>query len=89
VKVLPVLVGDQLVNADESTILRGQYPLLRPLCLVFDRGGKPEDVARIKAVLHYILSREGQLDAVKAGYFPLNIDQIRQQQDVLGVEMVR
>lgn len=89
VKILPVLIGDQLVSADESTILRGQYPLLRPLCLVFDRGGKPEDVARIKAMMHYVLSREGQLDAVKAGYFPLNIDQIRQQQDVLGVEMVR
>jgi hypothetical protein len=40
-------------------------------------------------MLHYVLSREGQLDAVKAGFFPLNIDQIRQQQDVLGVEMVR
>jgi phosphate transport system substrate-binding protein len=89
VKTLPLALGDRMINADESTILLGQYPLLRPICLVFDRGGKPESVANIKTMLHYVLSREGQLDAVKAGYFPLNIDQIRQQQDVLGVEMVR
>jgi hypothetical protein len=57
--------------------------------LVFDRGGKLETVTNIKTMLQYVLSREGQLDAVKAGYFPLNIDQIRQQQDVLGLEMVR
>ena len=89
VKTLPLALGDRMINADESTILLGQYPLLRPICLVFDRGGKTESVANIKTMLHYVLSREGQLDAVKAGYFPLNIDQIRQQQDVLGVEMVR
>lgn len=89
VKALPLAIGDRMITADETTILLGQYPLLRPICLVFDRGGKPESVANVKTMLHYVLSREGQLDAVKAGYFPLNIDQIRQQQDVLGVEMVR
>lgn len=89
VKVLPIAMGEQIIEANESAILLGQYPLLRPICLVFDRGGKPENVANIKAMLNYVLSREGQLDAVKAGYFPLNIDQIRQQQDVLGVEIVR
>jgi phosphate transport system substrate-binding protein len=89
VKVLPLAMDERLVSADEASILLGQYPLLRPICLVFDRGGKPENVANIKTMLHYVLSREGQLDAVKAGFFPLNIDQIRQQQDVLGVEMVR
>lgn len=89
VKTLPLALGEQMIAANESTILLGQYPLLRPICLVFDRGGKPENVAHITNLLNYALSREGQLDVVKAGYFPLNIDQIRQQQDVLGVEMVR
>lgn len=89
VKALPLAIGDRMINADEASILLGQYPLLRPICLVFDRGGKPENVANIKTMLQYVLSREGQLDAVKAGYFPLNIDQVRQQQDVLGVELVR
>lgn len=89
VKALPLAIGERMITADESSILLGQYPLLRPICLVFDRGGKPETVTNIKTMLQYVLSREGQLDAVKAGYFPLNIDQIRQQQDVLGLEMVR
>jgi len=89
VKALPIAAGDQIIEASEATILKGQYPLMRPICLVYDRGGKPEEIAKINGLLHYILSREGQLDAVKAGYFPLNIDQIRQQQDVIGVEMIR
>ena len=88
-KALPIQFGTQLIEPTEATILRGGYPLVRPLMLVFDKAGPAAAVELNRQFLRFVLSREGQLDAVKAGYYPLNQSLIRQQQDVLGIESFR
>ncbi len=88
-KMLAIQLERTVVQPDEATILQGRYPVVRPVVLVFDSAGPPEAVNLNKQFLRFVLSREGQLDVVKSGYFPLNPAQLRQQQDALGFERFR
>ncbi len=89
VKKVPLLVQGQLVQADESSVLAGRYPLMRPLMLVVDKQQLKSDGGLREAVLQYVLSKDGQTEVMKAGFFPLNPGFIRQQLDAISGQQLR
>ncbi len=69
----------QVIDATDANFLAGRYPMVRPLSLVLDRGQLTQDGGLRASILKYILSRDGQREAILAGFFPLNPDFIRQE----------
>ena len=69
----------QVVEATDANFLAGQYPMVRPLSLVLDRAQLSQDGGLRGSILKYILSRDGQREAILNGFFPLNPDFIRQE----------
>jgi len=79
VRPITLLLNGQRIEASESSFLAGQYPLVRPLCLVLDKSLLAKDNGLRSSILSYILSRDGQTEAIRAGFFPLDPNFIRQQ----------
>jgi phosphate transport system substrate-binding protein len=79
VRMVPLLINGEKVDATERAILSGKYPLMRPLVLVIDKDQIAKDGGVREAVIEYVLSRDGQMDVMKAGFYPLNPSFIRQQ----------
>ncbi len=74
-----LMMNQQKVEASESSFLSGSYPLVRPLSLVFDKSMASKDKGLRESVLRYILSRDGQSEAIRAGFYPLDPNFIRQE----------
>jgi phosphate transport system substrate-binding protein len=72
-------IHGQVVEANDANFLAGKYPMVRPLSLVLDRAQLGQDRGLRQSILKYILSRDGQREAILAGFFPLNPDFIRQE----------
>jgi len=72
-------IRGQVVDATDTNFLAGQYPMVRPLSLVFDRAQLSQDGGLRASIIKYILSRDGQREAILTGFFPLNPDFIRQE----------
>lgn len=79
VRTVPLLLNGQKVEASESSFLSGAYPLVRPLSLVFDKSLVAKDNGLRQAIAQYILSRDGQAEAIRAGFYPLDPNFIRQE----------
>lgn len=80
--------GKPLVEAEPANAYSGQYPLSRFLLLyVNQKPGTELDPLR-REFLRYILSKEGQSDAVKEGFYPLTADLAKKQLDPLGIKLV-
>jgi len=69
----------QIIEANDTNFLAGMYPMVRPLSLVLDRAQLQQDGGLRASILKYILSRDGQREAMLAGFYPLNPDFIRQE----------
>ena len=76
-----LLIRGTTIPATEESFLTGQYPLVRPLILVFDRTQMKSDGGLRESMLRYILSRDGQMEAIRAGFFPLDPSFIHQELD--------
>jgi phosphate transport system substrate-binding protein len=88
VRRVPLMVQGQMVPADEASVLAGRYPLTRPLMLVLDKSQLEADGRLRESVLRFVLSRDGQTAATKAGFYPLNPSFIRQQlQEIAGQQL--
>jgi phosphate transport system substrate-binding protein len=88
VRMLPLLINGEKIEPTEKSILSGKYPLMRPLVLVIDKDQIGKDGGLREAVLEYVLSRDGQMDVMKAGFYPLDPTFIRQQlASVNGVQL--
>ncbi|MEI7462255.1 MAG: PstS family phosphate ABC transporter substrate-binding protein [Pirellula sp.] len=83
-----ILNGVQ-VPASEQSFLAGQYPFVRPLLLVVDKAQMAIDGGLRESVLRYILSRDGQMEAIRAGFFPIDPAFIRQQLDQISGPQMR
>ena len=75
--------------ATEQSFLSGQYPFVRPLLLVIDKSQMASDGGLREAMLRYVLSRDGQLEAVREGFFPLDPAFIRKQLDQISGPQMR
>ena len=79
VRSLALMLNGKKVDASESSFLSGLYPLVRPLALVLDKSLLAKDNGLRSSIISYILSRDGQTEAIRAGFFPLDPNFIRQQ----------
>lgn len=83
VKAVPLVLNGVPVPATEQAFLAGQYPFVRPLLLVIDKSQMAVDGGLREAVLRYILSRDGQLEAVREGFYPMDPGFIRQELELI------
>jgi phosphate transport system substrate-binding protein len=79
VRAVPLMLNNQKVDASETSFLAGRYPLVRPLSLVLDKSLVAKDSGLREAILRFILSRDGQTEAIRAGFYPLDPNFIRQE----------
>lgn len=63
--------GEAFVEASYENALSGKYPLSRYLYIYFNKTPDKPLTPELKAFLHFILSKQGQEQAVRDGYFPL------------------
>lgn len=72
VRPLALEINGKTVIASERSFLNGEYPLVRPLTLVFDKDLLDNDNGLRREILNYVLSRQGQQEVLRAGFFPIN-----------------
>ena len=83
VRAVPLILNGQRIPATEQSFLCGQYPFVRPLILVIDKSQMASDGGLREGILRYILSRDGQMEAIREGFFPMDPAFIRQQLDLI------
>ncbi|MCY2984549.1 MAG: substrate-binding domain-containing protein [Planctomycetota bacterium] len=89
VRPVSLIMNGVRVPATEQSFLSGQYPFVRPLLLIIDKAQMGSDGGLREAVLRYVLSRDGQLEAVREGFFPLDPAFIRKQLDQISGPQMR
>lgn len=89
VKAVPLVLGGVAVEPSEANFLAGRYPFVRPLIIIIDKEATKTDGGLREGILRYILSRDGQLEAIRAGFFPLDPAYIRKQLDGISGPQVR
>ncbi|MFM7927578.1 MAG: hypothetical protein ACKO9Q_07665, partial [Pirellula sp.] len=89
VKAVPLVLNGLAIEATEANFLAGRYPFVRPLILIIDKETAKADKGLREGVLRYVLSRDGQLEAIRAGFFPVDPAFIRKQLDGISGPQVR
>lgn len=89
IRAVPLVLQGIAVEANEENFLAGRYPFVRPLMLIIDRATMKTDGGLRESILRYVLSRDGQLEAIRAGFFPLDPAFIRKQLDSISGPAVR
>ncbi len=89
VRAVPLVLQGIAVEATEENFLAGRYPFVRPLMLIIDRATMKTDGGLRESMLRFVLSRDGQLEAIRAGFFPLDPAFIRKQLDSISGPTVR
>jgi phosphate transport system substrate-binding protein len=64
------------VTASSATITDQTYPLRRVLYLYVDKSPKTSLPPAAQEFLTFLLSQEGQQAVIKAGFFPLPVNQV-------------
>ena len=85
-KLLHLKSNGVVIPSDEHSILVGNYPLIQPLCLIFDMGQRGEAAIAAREFALYALSQAGQTDAILAGYFPFDPPSLRGQVERIDFE---
>jgi phosphate transport system substrate-binding protein len=86
---VPLVIQGVAVEPSEQNFLAGKYSLVRPLILVIDKAAMESDGGLRESVLRYVLSRDGQMEAVRAGFFPIDPAFIRKQLDMISGPQLR
>lgn len=82
---LAARTGEPFVEASPENAYTGEYPLARFLYVyIAYRPGSELDPLR-REFIRYIFSRQGQLDVVKDGYFPITAEIARQTFETLNI----
>ena len=90
VRVLPIAGEDlRLRRPVDAEIVDRSYPLLRPLTLVTVKSSGAAEQGVTEEFLSYVLSRSGQEDVVKDGFYPLNRAEWRIQREQPGATQER
>lgn len=78
--------GAEFVPAEVEHAYTGDYPLARFLFVYINaKPGEPLDPLR-REFIKYIFSKQGQLDVIKDGYFPVTAEIAKQTLDSLGIK---
>ena len=88
-RAVPLVLNGGAIEPTESNFLAGRYPFVRPLILIIDMEATKTDGGLRENLLRYVLSRDGQLEAIRAGFYPLDPAFIRKQLDGLSGPQVR
>jgi phosphate transport system substrate-binding protein len=86
-KVLPLTLsttGEVVPAPKPGEQVDPRYPLVRELFVVLKWNASQPLSPLADEFLHYVLSRSGQEDAVKAGFLPLRRDEVLASRDQLG-----
>ena len=71
---LAAVAGEGFVKAEPANAYTGEYPLARFLFLYVNRKPETELDPLRREFVRYVLSRQGQRDVVKDGYFPVTAE---------------
>lgn len=78
--------GEKAIEPSAETAYSGEYPLSRYLFIYINlKPGSELDPLR-REFIKYILSKQGQMDVIKDGFFPLTPDLARQALKSVGIE---
>jgi phosphate transport system substrate-binding protein len=66
-----------IIPSDDHAILVGNYPLTRPMTLIVDVGQTGEKSEASREYVRFALSQAGQMQAILAGFFPLDPPTLR------------
>jgi phosphate transport system substrate-binding protein len=78
--------GDDYVTATPDNAYGGDYPLARPLWLSVNyKPGSSLDPLR-REFVKYVFSKQGQLDVVKDGYFPVTAAVAAENLEKIGIK---
>lgn len=86
---VPLVLQGVPVEPTEENFLAGRYTLVRPLTLIIDRAAMQSDGGLRESILRYVLSRDGQMEAVRSGFYPLDPAFIRKQLDTISGPQLR
>jgi phosphate transport system substrate-binding protein len=89
VKVLPLTVNGTTLDPFSPHAVAAGYPLFRPVHVAAAVDDSAAFDPLIDQFIRYVLSRDGQLDLIKDGYFPLSQEQLRRQEIKLGWEVLK
>ncbi len=83
---LPLAGADgKMISATPENAYTGEYPLSRYLYVYVNaKPGEPLDPLR-REFIRYVFSRQGQMDVVKDGYFPVTADIARETLKKVGI----
>jgi phosphate transport system substrate-binding protein len=86
VRIVPLaeLDGMPLITPSASTVADQTYPLHRLLYLYVDKAPGASLSPAVQEFLTFVKSREGQEAVVRAGFYPLPMEQIKQFSVALG-----
>lgn len=90
VRVVPLAESEGMpyITPSSSTVKDQTYPLRRMLYLYFDKTPKSPLPPAAQEFLTFIMSQEGQEAVVKAGFFPLPVNQVIKSTIILGVRSI-
>jgi len=84
---LAIAMGEEAIPATPENAYSGEYPLSRFLYVYINKKpGEALDPLR-REFLRYIFSRQGQLDVVKDGYYPVTAHIARRALGSVGLEL--
>lgn len=76
-KPLQLTAGASVVPSDDHAILSGQYPLTRPMSIIIDLGQSTPEAKASQELVRYALCNEGQMRAIRAGFYPVDLPLLR------------
>jgi phosphate transport system substrate-binding protein len=78
VRVVPLAeaTGTPFILPSALTVSDGSYPLTRPLYLHIDKSPSEPLSPAVYELLRFITSRDGQEAVLRAGFFPLPMDEV-------------
>lgn len=90
VRVVPLAESDGMpfITPSSSTVKDQTYPLRRVLYLYLDKSPNSPLPPAAQEFLTFIMSQEGQEAVVKAGFFPLPVNQVTKSLVTLGMRSV-
>lgn len=84
VRPLQLTAGASVVPSDDHAILSGQYPLTRPLTMIVDVGQQSAEAKASQEFVRYGLCQAGQAQAIRVGFYPVDLPLLRASLQKLG-----
>ncbi len=77
VRSLPLASNGAVIPNDDAAVLTGHYPLTRSLTLVVDLSQTTPEAKAAQELVNFAMCRTGQLHAIRAGFFPADLQTLQ------------